>query len=159
MNFGVPTQRRTTTKVEKYPNTPVATLVVAEAGKGKKIYFNEKAEQLMGLPEEGATIAFSFEGGIHVVNGNNPAIPEEVKLNVSKSSPRRISDKRTYEYIIKSLDLNDQVENEFQLIQNTIDGMTVWTFELMKSTGEEDLYHAEVVGETQLTNESTWNNG
>lgn len=145
MNFGVPNQRRMTTKVEKYPNTAVATLAIAEKGKGRKIYFNEKAATLLGLPEEDATVAFSFDNGIWITNGNNPNIPEEVKLHISKSIPRRLSDKKTFDYIIKTNDLNDQMENEFQLVERVIDGITGFDWQLMQTTGEQELYEAQAV--------------
>lgn len=128
MNFGVPNQRRSSTKVEKYPNIPVATLVIAEKGKARSILLNEKAVEMLNLPDEDAQVAFSFDNGITILNADQDNIPEEIKINVTKASPRRFSDKKTYEYIIKSLDLSDEVENEFNLHADTIDGINVFNW-------------------------------
>ena len=126
-NFGVPSSKRST-KVEKY-STPVATTVIAEEKKARSIMFNEAAVNALGLGEE-AKVAFSFENGIFVFNGDDPNIPEEVKINVTKLEPRKISDKRTYEYLLKSLELTDAQENEFDLIPTTVDGLAALKFEL-----------------------------
>lgn len=142
--FGVPSQRRST-KVEKY-TTPVATMVIAEEKKARSILFNEAAVTALGLPEDKAKIAFSFDGGIFVINGDSdPNIPEEVKINVTKLEPRKVSDKRTYEYIIKKLELDDQNENEFDLIPTSVDGMTL--FELKLKTADSLVPDANVLGE------------
>lgn len=126
-NFGVPSSRRST-KVEKY-STPVATTVIAEEKKARSIMFNEAAVNALGLKED-AQVAFSFENGIFVFNGDDPNIPEEVKINVTKLEPRKISDKKTYEYLLKSLELTDAQENEFDLIATTVDGLPALKFEL-----------------------------
>ena len=134
MEFGVPNQRRASTKVEKH-NFAVATTVIAEEKKARGILFNTAAVEALGLPEEEAQVAFAFDQdnhGIYVVNAtDNADIPEEHKINVTKSQPRRIADKRTYEYIIKLLDLSDQVENEFRLADVDVNGTNMLAFQLM----------------------------
>lgn len=115
MNFGVPSKNKK--KEEKYPNLAVFTLAIeGPKGTAKTMSFNTKACELLGLAENKAAIAFSFENKIvNVMNAAQVGIPDEYAINVTKTEPRRISDKRTYEYIAEVLSLDTSIENEFLL--------------------------------------------
>ena len=118
MNFGVPNQRRK--REEKYPDTPVITIDI-DGGKGstRKMYLNDKAIELLGLPENNAMVAFHFPmdnpKNIAIYNGDQAGIPKDICLRVTKTHPRGIGDKKTYQYISKVLELDTSVENEFRI--------------------------------------------
>ena len=129
MQFGIPTQRRTT-KEEKFPGTPVLTIGI-DGGKGtsKSMYLNNTAVETLGLPKEGATIAFAFDLSenkqecisVGITNGNHTAIPDHTRIKVTKGNPRKVSEKRTYEYLSsKAFTLDNSIENHFQLIANPV---------------------------------------
>lgn len=144
MKFGIPKQGRSK-KEEKYPETPVMTMdVEGKKGTARKIIFNNKACELMGLDEKEATVAFSFDGGIYVANGQQSLIPEDHEIKVTKNSPRRISDKNTYTYIAKVLDLDTSVENEFKLVSSPI----------VPSEDEPVVFKLELMGSDTLVNET-----
>lgn len=114
MNFGVPSKKNR--KEEKYPLIPVMTVGI-DGGKGtsRTITFNAKAVEILELDEKKATVAFSFDDGILVMNGEQPQIPNDYKILVTKVLPRRISHKKTYSFISKSLNLDNTIENEFKI--------------------------------------------
>lgn len=123
LNFGVPSQRRV--REEKYPEKPVITLDAIEGdgvGKARRIILNTYATKMMGINEKASgNIVFVFDDSdindvkIFIGNGDQQGVPDEHKIRVSKIMPKRISDKRTYEYIAKIFDLDYSVENELQL--------------------------------------------
>lgn len=129
MQFGIPTQRRTT-KEEKFPGTPVLTIGI-DGGKGtsKSMYLNNTAVETLGLSKEGATIAFAFElsenkqdcVSVGITNGNHTAIPDHTRIKVTKGNPRKVSEKRTYEYLSsKAFALDNSIENHFELQASSI---------------------------------------
>ena len=121
MEFGVPNQRKK--KEEKYPNEGVLTFCkLGKKGSGRKIEFNTKAAELLGLDDKDAYVVFSFSNGISIGNGEQAGIPKEHRIKVTKNTPRRISDKRTYEYIVKLEDLDTDNDNEYVLASRLDDG-------------------------------------
>lgn len=154
MNFGVPSQRATK-KAEKYPNQAVLTVGI-DGGKGtsRAMSLNSKAVEALGLPEEGAVVAFGFDvvpagqenagdcTASYIMNGNQEGIPDAIKMRVTKGNPRKISEKRTYEYLSKkAFTLNNSVENEFLLEKVAGEEGSIATFKL-------SLMGAETVEET-----------
>lgn len=129
MNFGVPSQRRKG-KQERFPNKPVLTLGISGgAGTSRKMFLNKSAVETLGLPEEGAVVAFSFELNeekteclsVSIANGNNDNVPDYARIRVTKSNPRSISQKKTYEYISgKAFQLDNSVENHFHLTTSSV---------------------------------------
>ena len=99
---------------------------------------NEKALELLGIKNGAATVAFSFENGIQIMNGDQQGIPAEFKINVTKTPPRKVTHKRTFEYIIKSLELDQTVENEFKLELNPTndEGIVTASFKSMDSMND-----------------------
>ena len=78
------------------------------------MYLNSKTEELLGLGKQ-ASVAFSFDKGIFIANANQDSIPDDYAIKVTKGEPRKVSDKRTYEYISKVLGLDNSIENHFKL--------------------------------------------
>ena len=120
MNFGVPNQRKV--KVEKYPDNAIVTVGI-DGGKGKsrQLIFNKRACELLNITDD-SRIAFAFNGNeFAVANTDQNGIDASVGIRVTKSKPRKISDKKTYDYIKKIMDLDTNVENLFELQLSTND--------------------------------------
>lgn len=146
MNFGVPNQKQK--KEEKYPNLAVATVLI-DGGKGtsRAISFNKKACELLKLDEE-AKIAFSFDKKVLVMNADQSAVPDAYGIKVTKNAPRRISEKKTYQFMSKMLGLDNTIENEFTLELNDDNELGIVAFELKPLVVETEAV-ADVVDEIQ----------
>jgi hypothetical protein len=115
--WGVPAQRKT--KTEKF-NTPVATMHdLAKKGSGRKISFNKAAQELLGIIPGESHVSFGFDpdNGDTYIQCSQTETPNSFAVSKTSAS---ISNKRTYEYIAKSKDLNTDVENYLHL--DTVDG-------------------------------------
>lgn len=124
MNFGIPKQKVTKKQKELFPDKPVLTITGLgkdELGqpskKSRPMVLNTKAVEVLKL-NDNAKIAFSFDNGIHILNGENEFIPEEHKLRVTKNYPRKINDKKTVTYISKVKNLDNTVDNHFKLVSS-----------------------------------------
>lgn len=120
MNFGVPSQRKV--KQEAYPNNAIVTVGI-DGGKGKsrQIIFNKRACELMGITDD-SRIAFAFsDDAFAVANTEQVGMNAKDGIRVTKSKPRKISDKKTYGYLTKLLKLDTNVENLFEIQQTTKD--------------------------------------
>lgn len=114
MNFGVPNQRRK--REEQFPNASILTLDI-DGGKGtsRAMLLNSKAVETLGL-DELSSIFFGFEEDVICIgNAAQAGVPSDIAIKVTKGSPRKVSDKRTYEYIGGLLELDNAVQNHFQL--------------------------------------------
>lgn len=135
LNFGVPNLR--TKKEEKYPNDGVLTVKALEKkGNGRKIEFNPKAIEMLGIDVENEKnrVAFSFIAGttkIYIANRTGEDTKQDVKVTKQES----ISDKRYYEYIKKllGLDINGQEDVELKLtnVAGNYNGNNVYEVELL----------------------------
>lgn len=117
LNWGaIPTQR--TRKKEKF-HTPVLSMTAIEGekkGAGRKFTFNKAAKQLLGFSGEADAIALAFEGGEVYVKVAHPTAEGSIQLTKTGS----FSNKRIYNVITKTLNLNNEVENYFSV--TAIDG-------------------------------------
>jgi hypothetical protein len=114
MNFGIPKKRNS--REEKYPSEPVLTLGIDEGkGKAKSIILNSKAVEELGLDAKKGRVAFAFEGGMFIANAEQDGIDEKHSERVTKSYPRKVNSKRTYDYISKIMNLDNSIEHEFTL--------------------------------------------
>lgn len=107
-NFGIPKKVRTV-KVEKYPNTPVITMLeIPESGKGYKFDINPKAQEMLGLELIGGEkINFAFvDDDIYVAK-----LDEGLTVTMTGT----VSNKPMYDYITKILSLDNTVMNEFEV--------------------------------------------
>ena len=104
----VPTQR--TRKQEKY-NFPAVTMVALDKpGVGRKFVFNKAAQELLGVSgEDYISFGFSPDKSIIAVRKNDTI----AGLKLTKTCT--ISDKKTYEFIAKILNLDTTKENSFRL--------------------------------------------
>ncbi len=126
IDWGVPTNRKSSTKVEKF-NTPVVTMsALLGKGSGRKFTFNKAAIDALGLvspdKETGAQSYVTFGRNAETGDVVLMALAEEnenmkaFKTNKSYS----FSDKKTYEFLTNSFSLNNDVENylHFDTVEN-----------------------------------------
>lgn len=126
IDWGVPTNRKSSTKVEKF-NTPVVTMsALLGKGSGRKFTFNKAAIDALGLvspdKETGAQSYVTFGRNAETGDVVLMALAEEnenmkaFKTNKSYS----FSDKKTYEFLTNSFSLNNNVENylHFEIVEN-----------------------------------------
>ena len=103
VNWGVPTRNRNK-KTEKY-DTPVLTMVaLEEKGKKRKFCLNKALVEALNIVGGETKVNFGFgPGGIYLGTFDEGLL---VKKNNS------FSDRKTYDYMTKVLNLNTNVENE-----------------------------------------------
>lgn len=107
----VPAKRQK--KVEKY-STPVLTLVAVDPekkGAGRKMIFNKAAQEALGVVGE-ENVMFGFNNTSKEVFVKKSTAPQGFTLTKTCT----LSDKKTFEFIISNFNLNDEVENEFDLV-------------------------------------------
>tara|TARA_R100000654_G_scaffold2251_4_gene8282 strand:+ start:13247 stop:13816 length:570 start_codon:yes stop_codon:yes gene_type:complete len=104
----VPSQRQR--KTEKY-NYPVMTMAaLTKPGAGRKFSFNKAAQELMSIEGEDR-ISFGFSADRTVVAIRKA--DEGYGFKLTKTCT--LSDKKTFEFISKTLELSNDVENEFKI--------------------------------------------
>lgn len=150
----VPVQR--TRKQEKY-STPVVTMsAIDKPGAGRKFSFNKAAQDALGVAgEDRVTFGFQADGNkIFIRKESNP----EAGFQLTKTCS--LSDKKTYEFIVKRWNLNSEVETELDLvmsnnfgelfIKNTSDNVPVVTEEVEETITIEETV---TVGNTNFEEE------
>jgi len=112
LNWGeLPTQRKR--KEEKYSFPVVTMSAIEKVGAGRKFSFNKAAQEALGI-KGGDKIAFAFPAnGIFVRKF-------ESDRSLTLTQTCSISDKKTYEFIAKQLNLNIEKENELLLTSSTM---------------------------------------
>lgn len=108
----VPAQR--TRKEEKYNFAVVTMSAIEKLGAGRKFSFNKAAQELLGVKgKDRVSFGFTPDGAhiyIRKASGTN---------GFELTQACTISDKKTFEFIVKRLSLDTSVENEFNV--NTTD--------------------------------------
>lgn len=106
----VPTQRK---KKEELFSTPVMSMsAIEKVGAGRKFSFNKAAQELLEIKGEDR-ISFGFTpDGAHIFVRKETSEDKGFKLTQTCT----ISDKKTYEFVAKRLNLNTDAENHFDLI-------------------------------------------
>ena len=108
---GVPAQR--TKRTEKFDFAVVTMSAIDKPGAGRKFTFNKAAQTALGIQgEDNVSFGFSADGTIIAVR--KAVAPAGLKLTKTCT----LSDKRTYEFIIKRVNLDMSVENHFKLVDN-----------------------------------------
>jgi hypothetical protein len=104
----VPAQRKR--KAEKY-NFPAVTMsAIEKVGAGRKFSFNKAAQELLEIEgEDRVSFGFSTDRKIIAVR----KATEDNGIQLTKTCT--ISDKKTYDFIVKLLNLNTSVENDFSI--------------------------------------------
>ena len=119
----VPSQRQR--KTEKY-NYPVMTMAaLTKPGAGRKFSFNKAAQEFMSIEGEDR-ISFGFNADRTVVAVRKADGENGFKLTKTCT----LSDKKTFEFISKTLGLSNEVENDFKV--NNSAGY--YTLELLDTT-------------------------
>lgn len=106
----VPAQRK---RKEESFSAPTMTLsAIAKVGAGRKFSFNKAAQVALGI-DGGNRVSFGFTpDGAHIFI--RKVVDENVGFALTQSCT--ISDKKTYEFIAKRLELNTDVENHFDIM-------------------------------------------
>ena len=106
----VPAQRK---RKEESFSAPTMTLsAIAKVGAGRKFSFNKAAQVALGI-DGGDRVSFGFTpDGAHIFI--RKVVDENVGFALTQSCT--ISDKKTYEFIAKRLELNTDVENHFDIM-------------------------------------------
>jgi hypothetical protein len=109
----VPAQRK---RKEEQFTTPVVTMSSLEkVGAGRKFTFNKAAQELLGIVGEDR-VSFGFQASTKSIFIKKASGDAGFKLTKTCT----LSDKRTYEFISKMLELNNDVENHFDLATSSI---------------------------------------
>jgi hypothetical protein len=152
----VPAQR--TRKQEKY-STPVITMsAIDKPGAGRKFSFNKAAQDALGVVgEDRVTFGFQADGNkIFIRKESN----SEAGFQLTKTCS--LSDKKTYEFIVKRWNLNSEVETELDLvmsdnfgelfIKNTSDNVPVATKEVEEALTIENTNFEEEIEDAVTEN-------
>ena len=131
INWGIPNAGRT--KKEEQFNTPVVTMsAIIKDGAGRKFSFNKAAAEALGLvkPDENnaSYVSFGF-------NGNDLYCKSSItEGNFKTNKSFSFSDKKMFEYIVKSKELSISSENYLHLEEVEGEGM----FKIVKTTSNND---------------------
>jgi hypothetical protein len=152
----VPAQR--TRKQEKY-STPVITMsAIDKPGAGRKFSFNKAAQDALGVVgEDRVTFGFQADGNkIFIRKESN----SEAGFQLTKTCS--LSDKKTYEFIVKRWNLNSEIETELDLvmsdnfgelfIKNTSDNVPVATEEVEETLTIENTNFEEEIEDAVTEN-------
>lgn len=123
----VPSQRQRKTEKYDYPVMTMAAL--AKAGAGRKFSFNKAAQELLSVEGEDR-VSFGFNADRTVVAIRKAE--EEAGFKLTKTCT--FSDKKIFEFISKTLELSNDVENEFKILDR--DGF--YKLELMSNAISND---------------------
>lgn len=140
----VPAQR--TKKREKY-STPVITMsAIDKPGAGRKFSFNKAAQEALEIKgEDRVTFGFQADGNkIFIRKESNP----QAGFQLTKTCT--LSDKKTYEFIVKRWNLNSEVETELDLVMGDSFGELI-----IKDSANTTATVVEEVEEEILTVENT----
>ena len=109
----VPAQR---TKKEEQFTSPVVTIsALTKVGAGRKFTFNKAAQELLGIVGEDR-VSFGFQPSTQSIFLKKATGDAGFKLTKTCT----LSDKRTYEFITKMLQLNNGIENHFSLTASEV---------------------------------------
>jgi hypothetical protein len=107
---GVPAQRK---KREEKFSFPVVTLAALDKpGAGRKFIFNKAAQELLNIQGE-ERISFGFSSDRSIIAVRKAA---DINSGIQLTKTCTISDKKTYEFIAKILNLDTSVENNFEIV-------------------------------------------
>ena len=123
----VPSQRQR--KTEKFAYAVMTMSALAKPGAGRKFSFNKAAQELMSIEGEDR-ISFGFNADRTVVAIRKAEGDTGFKLTKTCT----FSDKKTFEFISKTLELSNDVENEFKISDNN----GFYTLELMQNAISND---------------------
>lgn len=141
----VPAQRKR--KTEKY-NFPVVTMsAIEKVGAGRKFSFNKAAQELLEIEGEDR-ISFGFSTDRKII-----AVRKAIGDNgIQLTKTCTISDKKTYDFIVKLLNLDTSVENDFSIdIHNNLPVLNLLNHTAI--TQEEEIIEFQVTNVGEVSEE------
>lgn len=123
----VPSQRQRKTEKYDYPVLTMAAL--AKPGAGRKFTFNKASQELLNIQGEDR-VSFGFNTTRTIVAIRKAE--EDAGFKLTKTCT--FSDKKIFEFISKTLELSNDIENEFKILER--DGF--YKLELMKDAISND---------------------
>jgi len=141
----VPAQRKR--KAEKYDFPVVTMSAIEKVGAGRKFSFNKAAQELLEIEgEDRVSFGFSTDRKIIAVR---KAIGEN---GIQLTKTCTISDKKTYDFIVKLLNLDTSVENDFSIdIHNNLPVLNLLNHTAV--TQEEETIEFEVTNVGEVSEE------
>lgn len=111
----IPSQR--TTKKEQF-TTPVVTIAaLVKEGVGRKFTFNKASQELLNIEGE-SRVSFGFTPDGHHIYIRKASGTAGFQLTKTCT----FSDKKTFEFISKNLELDNSVENHFDIVPAPMEG-------------------------------------
>jgi hypothetical protein len=139
---GVPAQR--TRKSEKYDFAVVTMSAIDKPGAGRKFTFNKAAQSVLGINGEDR-VSFGFSTDRTIIAVRKAAGDAGLKLTKTCT----LSDKRTYDFIAKILDLDITQETDLEIIASngllTLNRLTATEVAASKVEEEETYISAPAV--------------
>lgn len=109
---GVPAQRKK--REEKFLFPAVTMVALDKPGAGRKFIFNKAAQELLNIQGE-ERVSFGFSADRSIIAVRKAA---DINSGIQLTKTCTISDKKTYEFIAKILNLDTSVENNFEIVSN-----------------------------------------
>lgn len=135
----IPTQR---SKKEEQFNTPVVTMSALKGlGAGRKFSFNKAAQEILGIQGEDS-VMFGFDTNSLAIFITKSALTEGT-FKLTKTCT--FSDKKTFEFIAKRLELDTEVENHFDLTLGMNEGTCEMILRTPLTVGMENLANGKEV--------------
>jgi hypothetical protein len=141
----VPAQRKR--KAEKY-NFPAVTMsAIEKVGAGRKFSFNKAAQELLEIEGEDR-VSFGFSTDRKII-----AVRKAIGDNgIQLTKTCTISDKKTYDFIVKLLNLDTSVENDFSIdIHNNLPVLNILNHTVV--TQEEEVIEFQVTNVGEVSEE------
>lgn len=140
----VPTQRKK--KEEQFDVAVVTMSALEKLGAGRKFIFNKAAQTFLGIQGEDR-VSFGFQLSTKSIFIKK--VDGEAGFKLTKTCT--LSDKRTYEFIAKMLDLNTQIESHFLLkASDAMEGVSQMNFMPIISAEESEEEVFDILEENEL---------
>ena len=141
----VPAQRKR--KAEKY-NFPAVTMsAIEKVGAGRKFSFNKAAQELLEIEGEDR-VSFGFSTDRKIIAVRKATGDNGIQLTKTCT----ISDKKTYDFIVKLLNLDTSVENDFSIdIHNNLTVLNLLNHTAV--TQEEEVIEFQVTNVGEVSEE------
>jgi hypothetical protein len=137
----VPSQRQRKTEKYDYPVMTMAAL--AKPGAGRKFSFNKAAQELLNIQGEDR-VSFGFNSDRTIVAVRKAEGDAGFKLTKTCT----FSDKKIFEFISKTLELSNDVENEFKINSEIPNVYTL--VRILEETSVEEAYSNEEAEEMKV---------
>ena len=135
----IPTTRN---RKEEMFNGPVVTMSALKGlGAGRKFSFNKAAQEILGIQGEDA-VMFGFDTNSLAIFITKSGLTEGI-FKLTKTCT--FSDKKTFEFIAKRLELDTEVENHFDLTLGTTQGTCEMILRTPMTVGMENLANGKEV--------------